>query len=410
MHMVPRGKTKRNKRFFISATIVVSVILAGGIFYLGLSLGTAKRTISITDSKQILNEDFSLFWEAIDLVKQRHVHSSDVTDKQFLYGAINGALTAFDDPYTLFFEPEDAKKLDQDLSGVFGGIGAEIGMRNDQLIIIAPLKGNPAEEAGLLAGDKILEIDGIDTGVYTIEESVKHIRGEMGTVVKLLIFRDGWDKSKEFSVTRQVVRAPTLDWEMRDNIAYFQIYNFNSNLPSAFDEAAFASFAAGTRGVVLDLRNNPGGFLDVATWLVSWFTERGQIATIEQFASGDQRTILTYGNEGFAHLPVVVLVNKGSASASEIVAGALRDLRKIPLVGETTFGKGSVQEIQRLSDGSTIKVSVAAWLTPLGHEIDKLGLTPDFEVLFSEEDIEKKNDTQLARALELLRELIANKS
>lgn len=198
--------------------------------------------------------------------------------------------------------------------------------------------------------------------------------------------------------------VPTLDWEIKEgNIAYFQLHNFNSNVPSLFYEAAIGALVKGAKGMVLDLRNNPGGFLDVAVNVSGWFFEKGSVVVKEKFRGGDDNQFRTYGNGAFAHMPIVVIVNSGSASAAEIVAGALRDNRNVKLIGEKTFGKGSVQEIEHLKDGSTLKVSVAAWLTPKDIEIDKKGLVPDFEVKITDEDAEKGRDPQLEKALSLIR-------
>lgn len=389
------------------ATAIGCLLAAAAIFYLGMSFSASERRVIITDKNEIISEDFALFWEAVDLIKQRYVHADDVSDKDFLYGAIKGVISALDDPYSSFLSPDESKRFEQNLAGSFGGIGAEIGIRGNQLIVVAPLKGNPAEKVGLKSGDRILEIDGLATNGLTIEEAVSNIRGMPGTVVKLLIFRDGWDETKEIPITRAIVEIPTVEWIMRDNsIGYFQIYNFNGNMPLAFDHAVLEAIFSGMNGMIIDLRNNPGGFLDAAVYLEGWFLKRGDIAVIERFANGEQRPLLANGNEALSEIPVVVLVNGGTASASEILAGALRDLRGAKLVGEKTYGKGSVQEVDTLSDGSTVKVSIAAWLTPAGHEIDKVGLTPDIEIELTDDDIEADRDPQFQKALEVIRGLI----
>lgn len=387
---------------------IIAALLAVGIFYLGTLFATEERRVLITDRNELIKGDFSLFWEAVDLIRDRYVYANDLQDHDLLYGAIRGVLDTLGDPYAGFFTPEDAEKFEQDLSGSFGGIGAEIGIRNSQLIVVAPLKGNPAEEVGLKAGDSIVEINGEETHGLAIEEAVKRIRGEPGTVVTLLIFREGWDDAKEFEITRAIVNIPTVDWEMgNDKILYMQIYNFNGNMPPAFESASLQALYSGVRGIVLDVRNNPGGFLDVATYIEGWFLYRGEIAVIEQFASGEEQVIRAVGNEALAHLPVVVLVNRGSASASEIVAGALRDLKGAKLIGEKTYGKGSVQEVSSLSDGSSVKVSIAAWLTPNGNKIDGIGLEPDIPVELTDEDFEAGRDPQKEKAFEVMRALLS---
>lgn len=396
-----------NKKVRVTACVVVVVLVAGGIFYGGFRLGTAKKLIVITDSRQILNTDFSLFWDAVDVVKNRYFNIQEVKDEDVFYGAISGAVNSLKDPYTTFFAPSDAKKFEQDLSGSFGGIGAEIGIRNDQLVIISPLKGNQAEAAGLKALDKILKVnDAVTTGLK-VDEAVKLIRGEPDTEVRLLIFRDGWQEAKEFKIIRKIVNVPTMDFEMKPgDIAWIRLYNFNANVPSLFYQTALDALLHGAKGIVLDLRNDPGGYLDVAIELGGWFLNRGELVVKERFHSGEERPFLAIGNSALAKLPVVVLVNGGSASASEILAGALRNIRGAKIVGEKTFGKGTVQEVEHLKDGSTIKVSISEWLTPKGGKIDKIGLSPDFEVKMTDEDAKNKKDPQLDKALEVIKSQI----
>lgn len=372
--------------------------------YVPLEAGDTVPGVVNGDEESILEADLSVFWDVVRIIKDKHFKIEDVEDQDLLYGAIAGVVGALDDPYSSFFSPSDAKKFSEDINGSFGGIGAEIGIRKNQLLIIAPLKGNPAEAVGLQAGDKILKVDDTFTNNLTIEGAVKIIRGEVGTEVNLLILRDDWAEAKEFNITRAVVVVPTLDWEMvSDDIAYFRLYNFNSSAPQLFYQASLSALLKGTQGVILDLRNNSGGFLEVANNIASWFLERGDVIVKERFRSGDEKLFRGSGPNALERLPVIILVNGGSASASEIVAGALRDNRGIKLVGEKTFGKGTVQEVETLRDGSSIKVSVAEWLTPAGHQIDNVGLEPDVEVEFTEEDVENGVDPQFDKAIEILR-------
>lgn len=391
--------------------MILAVAVLGGFFSGGFVLGRRgePQTVYVSGKDLPLDVDFSLFWEAIQALKRKFVDIDNVSDETLLYGAIRGAVNSLKDPYTVFFDPSDAKKFEEDISGNFGGIGAEIGIRKNQLVVIAPLKGNPAEEVGLQAMDKILKVDDTFTNDLSLEDAVKLIRGEIGTEVTLLILRDGWEEPREFKIIRRNIVVPTLDWEMKggeDKIAYFQLYNFNANATSLFYEAALSASLEGVRGIVFDLRNNPGGFLEVANDLAGWFLPRGSVVVRERFVNGKERVFRANGNAAFANTPVVLLVNGGSASASEIFAGALRDLRGATLVGEKTFGKGTVQELETLRDSSTIKVSVAEWVTPNGNQIDGKGLEPDVTVEFTEEDAEAERDPQLERALQILRTMI----
>lgn len=402
---------KRIKRVIVACITALFLIVVS--FSLGMTVGKNNNGFSAsaaTQDNSVLNADLSILWETIELIKERYFDAKNIKDQDLLYGAIEGVVKSLDDPYSDFFNPSDAKKFYEDLNGSFGGIGAEIGMKEKEIVIIAPLKNNPAETAGLQAGDKIIKIDDKVTTNMSVEDSVKIIRGEPGTEVRLMIFREGWKETKEFKITRKIVVVPTLDWEMKpDGIAYFRLYNFNANVPSLFFDSALKSLVSGTKGIVLDLRNNPGGFLDVATNLSGWFLPRGEIAVKERFYSSEEKNFYANGNQSLVNIPVVVLVNEGSASASEILAGALRDQRGAKLVGEKTYGKGTVQEVDTLKDGSSIKISIAEWLTPNGHSINKKGLTPDVEVKITEDDIKNKKDPQLEKAIEILKEVMIKK-
>jgi len=404
-------RKNQKKILKILSIFVLGVIAGAGGLYAGFALDfyrlpAALRPITDTEKKDILNADFGLFWDSVQAIKDNYYKIASTSDENLLYGAINGVVGALNDPYSSFFDPSDAKKFEEDIQGSFGGIGAELGKRNGELLIIAPLKGNPAEAAGLKAGDKILKVGDTFTSDLSIEESVKLIRGEPGTEVTLLILREGWDEAKEFKIKRAIVVVPTLDWEMKPNdIAYFHLYNFNANAPDLFYKDALSALVQGASGVILDLRNNPGGYLDVAVNIAGWFLKRGAIVVREQFRNGIQNPLLAQGPSALAEVPTVVLVNGGSASASEIVAGALRDVRGIKLVGEKTFGKGTVQEVKNLRGGSSLKISVAEWLTPAFHEINGKGLEPDYEVKMPE-DLKPGADPQLDKALEVLNEEI----
>lgn len=402
----------RLKAVATAVCVVVLVFAAGyGMGYLvgGLEVKPVFTNTGFADTGRPpadFKEDFSLFWEARDVMKRKFLRANKIEDRKMLYGAIKGAVGSLDDPYSVFLEPSDAERFDQDIQGSFGGIGAEIGTRNGQLVVVAPLKGNPAEQAGLKAGDRILEIDATSTEGLAAEQAVKMIRGEIGTEVTLLIGREGWDEPREFKVKRGVINMPTLEWEMvgatperEKDVFLVKLFNFNALALQKFSEASFSALFQGTNGIVLDVRNNPGGFLDVARDIAGWFVGRGEVVTGERKGDGSVEEVRSRGNGALKHLPVVVLVNEGSASASEILAGMLRDLRHAKLVGDKTFGKGSVQELEKLADGSTLKITTAEWITPLGASIDEVGLTPDFEV--KNED-EAEGDEQLTKALEVL--------
>ncbi|MGC9611018.1 MAG: S41 family peptidase [Minisyncoccia bacterium] len=394
----------------ITVWLAVAIIAGGVLFYIGFKTGAswAPQAVSPTATSTELDADFSIFWDAVNTAKGKYFDIKNIKDQDLVYGAVKGMLGALGDPYSTFFPPSDADKFTQDLNGVFGGVGMEIGVKKNQLVVIAPLKGNPAEAAGIKAGDAILEINGTSTIDMDAESAVKLIRGDVDTNVKLKIFRDGWKEAKDFSIKRAIVQVPTLDWEMKDgNIAYVQLYSFNGSASSLFYNMALSSLFQGAKGMVLDLRNDPGGFLDVAVNIAGWFLNRGDAVVREDFHSGAQSILRANGPSAFVNLPIVVLVNGGSASASEILAGALQDIRKAKLVGEKTFGKGSVQEINSLKDGSSLKISIAQWLTPNGRQINKKGIVPDIEVKFPDDGIINKKDPQLDKALEIIKQEMA---
>lgn len=404
--MSPRQK-KAQKIIVIAAAVL---ILGGAVFYGGYSFGvqrTAEATASLIVNggapADIKDADVSVLWNTIALLKQKFYGINGVTDQDLIYGAAAGAAGATGDPYTVFFSPQDAQSFSADLNGNFGGIGAEIGIQNSQIVIVSPLKDTPAAAAGLKAGDAIMAINASSTAGMTTDEAVNVIRGPIGSTVTLSILRQGWSSPKDFKLTRANITVPTLDWKMLPGqIAYFHLYSFNANANMLFYNDALAAFSQGAQGIVLDLRDNPGGYLDVAQELAGWFLPRGSVVVRERMRNGSETTLRANGNAALTQMPIVVLVNGGSASASEILAGALRDDRNVKLIGDQTFGKGSVQELENLPDGSELKVTVAEWLTPKGHTINKVGLKPDYVVPLTDAEAQAGKDPQMNKALQVL--------
>ncbi len=393
--------------------VVGIAAIAGGLFYSGYYIGSRQpvniliQGVADINNPKEVTADFSVFWQAWDKIKKEHIEGDKAKDQDLVYGSISGLVGALKDPNTIFLPPSDFKKFEEDVRGSFGGIGAEIGIRNDQLVIIAPLKDSPAERVGLRAADKILKVGDTFTDGLNVNEAVKLIRGDIGTIVKLLILRNGWDKPQDFSIIREQIRVPTAELKMPDpSIAQLRLYYFNENAPRAFYNALVEASEKEVKGLILDLRNNPGGFLEIAVDLAGWFLERDTVVATERFRSGQEVVFRTRGNAALKDFPLVILVNQGSASASEILAGALRDHRGVKLVGEKTFGKGSVQELQQLKDNSSLKITVAYWVLPKGQVIEKTGLTPDFEIKLTDKDIEKNKDPQLDKAIEILKKEI----
>ena len=407
--------SKIHKKGYLGLIVIFVIVIAaiGGAFYLGYQRGTENpKTVLIegVSSINVGNEeavDFSLFWEAWQLLKKKYVNNKDLDNQNLLYGAISGIFYSVEDDYTVFMPPSDAQKFVEDISGEFSGIGAEIGLRENQLVIVSPLKGTPADRAGLRPMDKILEVNSESTDGITVDEAVKKIRGAKGTTVVLTILRDDWSEAREVPIVRDTIQVPTLDWEIKDNgIAYIHLYNFYERAPYMFYQMAIDFAQNSPKGIVLDLRNNPGGYLDVAINLAGWFVDNGDVVVTEEFGTGNVQNYTSYGNGYLKDLPIIVLMNEGSASASEILAGALRDIRGAEIVGQKSFGKGTVQEVEQLSDGSLAKITVAHWRLPDGQLIEKNGLDPDYEVELTEEDFLSERDPQLDKAMELMKQQI----
>jgi len=290
-------------------------------------------------------------------------------------------VSSLNDPYSVYLEPKTAYEFAKDLSGELQGIGAEIGIKENQLIVVSPLPDSPAEKGGLRPGDKILFIDKENTFGMDIISSVKKIRGKAGTQVTLTVLRDGADKAKEIIITRAKINIPAVLFSMKkNNIAYFRIMQFNEYTKSDFDKSIKSAIKNNPKGIILDLRGNPGGYLQAAVEMASEWVSDGVIVSEKGLADGSNTDLKTSGGHRLKGLKTVVLVNRGSASASEIVAGALQDHQVATLMGEKTFGKGSVQDFELLDDGSALKLTVAEWYTPNGKNINNSGITPNIEV------------------------------
>jgi carboxyl-terminal processing protease len=396
----------RLKKIIIGISIVVLIL---GAYGFGWSVGRGE--INFTGGsviQKVINKespkkevDFRLFWNAWDLIEQKYVGQIDY--QKMLYGSISGMVNSLGDPYTVFMNPDEAAKFSDELKGVFEGIGAEIGMKNNQLVIIAPLENSPAKKSGLLSGDKILKINDQDTTGMNLSEAVSKIRGPKDTQVKLLINREGFSEPREFTITREVIEVKDITWEMKDNnIAYIKIRSFGENSSSEFKDIASQVLAKNPSGIVLDLRNNPGGYLDSSVDIASKFIRDGVIV-YEEIKDRKRKEYKATGDATLADPKLIVLINKGSASASEILAGAIKDYNRGQLIGEKTFGKGSVQELDQLVGGSAIRITIAHWLTPKGKSINDQGIEPDIEVKITDQDYNANLDPQIEKALELLK-------
>ena len=400
----------------LAISIAVALLVAGGAFFLGLYVGVNKKT-EVEKITTLVNKepsivftqeqvDFDPFWKAWNLINEKFVTGNGTTtDQERVWGAIEGLVGSLKDPYSVFLPPTDAEIFQENINGNFGGVGMEIGLRDDILTVIAPLKGTPAERAGILSGDQIVTIDDKDTSGMKVDEAVKIIRGEIGTTVVFKIARKGAEDFLTKEVTRETITIPTIDTENRtDGIFVIKLYNFSAISPDLFRGALREFVLSGKEKLILDLRGNPGGFLDAAVQIASWFLPAGKVVATEDF--GERQSPIVYRSRGYdvfnERLSMVILVDSGSASASEILAGALQEHGKATLVGEKTFGKGSVQELLKVTPETSLKLTIAQWKTPLGNHISKGGLTPDIEIKRTPEDRTAGRDPQLEKAVEIL--------
>ncbi len=403
-----QNSRKQNRKLMktIALLLVIVVVFGAGWVSAGGKLGTRNGKLEINRAYDSQTADYSLFWDAYNLLNSKFV-DQPIDQQKLLHGAIAGMVSAAGDPYTVFFDPEQAKEFADELQGAFSGIGAEIGIKDDQMVIISPLDDSPAMKAGLLPGDLILAIEGESTAGLTVDGAVSKIRGEAGTKVKLTILHDGSKSTSEIEITRARIEIKSVKYSTKEvdgkKIAVIKISRFGEDTKGLLDHSVDVLLQSGVKGIILDLRSNPGGYLETAVTTAANWVDTGKAVVRERPYEGDPKEYKSESWPRLKGIKTIVLVNGGSASASEIVAGALQDYELATLVGEKTFGKGSVQELSDMKDGSTIKVTIAKWFTPNDRSINKNGLEPDVKVELTPEDAKADKDPQMDKALELFK-------
>ncbi len=393
---------------------MLGFLIGFGFYQIGFHQGKSDFSATLTNVDNAAvgspaSVDFAPFWKAWNIINEKYIPASTtakaVSDEEKVWGAIQGLAASLKDPYTVFFPPVESKLFESDIKGNFEGVGMEVLAQEGAITVIAPLKDSPASRAGIIAGDRIIQIDGKDTNGMTTEDAVNLIRGEKGTAVTLTIFRTGVKQPFEVKVFRDVINIPVINTrELPGGIFVIELYSFSEQSPNLFRNALREFILSGNKKLILDLRGNPGGYLEAAIDMASWFLPSSKVVVRENFGGQDEEKV--YRSRGYDifsdDLKFVILVDRGSASASEILAGALSENGKAILVGETTFGKGSVQELINITSETSLKVTIARWLTPNGLSISEKGIEPQYPVSRTVADVQAGRDPQLDKAVEIL--------
>lgn len=362
-------------------------------------LSTPQSTLSMDEKENL----FKPFWEAWELVHKQYL-DQPVDDVLLMQGAIRGMLDSLGDEHTGYMDPQEYQQANAPLEGEYDGIGAWVDTNGELLTVVTPMPGSPAEEVGLKPGDQVIAVDGEDVIGVDPNLVLRRVLGPAGTVVVLTVQREGSAEPLIFEITRAKITIPSVVSEMKDgNIAYLQLTSFGEKTTADMKEALASLLEQNPKGLILDLRYNGGGFLVTAVEVVSQFIEGGQVVMYEVYGDGSRNTYKSLPGGLATSIPMVILVNEGSASASEITAGALQDYGRATLVGTQTFGKGSVQIWTDLQDNQgAVRITVARWLTPKERQIHEVGLTPDVIVEITQEDVDADRDPQLEKAIEIL--------
>lgn len=416
MSTISKLYTKKNtilpkqfsRRFAVKSVAIGSFIFA--VFTVGFLIGGGMSTKATASDNIVATPLFRSVQESLESKFVFWKSSSTLpTAKELEYGMISGYVASFKDPYTVFFPPKEAKSFAENVKGSFGGVGMNVGMKDGNIVVIAPLKDSPAMKAGIKSGDIITAVDGQNMIGLASDEAVSLIRGELDTPVTITVLHEGDKATVDITIVRKEIKIPTIDTETKDGVFILRLYNFSAESPDLFRNALNEFLASGTKRLVIDLRGNPGGYLEASVNMASYFLKEGQVVVSEK--QGKLETVLNHRSTGIIGLPgdikVVVLIDGGSASASEILAGALKDHGIAKVVGIKSFGKGSVQELINLEGGSSLKVTIAKWYTPNGINISEHGIKPDVEAAIGTSTPKtvdgKPIDTQLEKAIEVVK-------
>lgn len=414
-------------RFFLAILIAGLIGYSIGVTKIHFDWKNYKPHLEIVNKEpppSLMRVDFAPFWTVLSKIENNYYDKKAIDSQKMLNGAIIGMVESLDDPYTVYLPPKENEDFKQGLAGQFEGIGAELSMKDKQIIVVAPLDGSPAQKAGVKAGDAILKVNDQAIAGWTLAQTVDKIRGPKGTEVTIAVVHKSETKPVDVKIVRDTIQVKSLvSWtkqvkdvdeintksaslsaSLTDKVTYIRLSQFGDTANSEWTNIAIKlnqelKNDSAVKGIIFDLRNNPGGYLTDAVYIASEFIKDGT-AVMQEDKNGDRKKFAVSGRGMLTEIPVIVLLNKGSASASEIVAGALRDHKRAKIVGETSFGKGTIQEAEDLGGGAGLHVTIAKWLTPNGTWVHKQGLEPDFVALLDPKD--PARDVQLEKAIEEL--------
>lgn len=391
-------------RWFVGGLILLIIVYNFGYFMGRRGFVFEPKDFKVVNQNQEpQNVDYNLLWDALDVVNKNYI-DQPVDQQKELYGAVKGAVGAAGDAYTTYFSPDDLNNFETSLKGSFEGIGAEVGMQDNNIVIVSPLDGSPAQQAGLKPKDIIAKVNGELTTGWSVDQAVNKIRGPKGTNVTLTIVRQGKSQPFDVTITRNTITVKSVKWEVKTvnnkKVAVITISQYGDDTKGLFDQAVNDILKQNVSGIIIDERNNPGGYLQTAVDLASYWVDQGKVIVTEAHSDGTAQKYNGEGNNRLAGIKTVVLINGGSASAAEIFAGALHDYHDAELVGNKSFGKGSVQELIDLKEGGAVKVTVAKWITPGGINLNHNGLDPDVKVDLSDSDLSAGKDPQMDTAVQ----------